>query len=185
MSYSLDRELRSLLSVCFTGPDEDQVFSSRRYWKEPPAVRWIMRNAEGNLIGHVAAHDKTVAVVPAERDAPLHVDASVEELRIAGIAEVCVYPAARGLGHAKNMLGVAHLALEDMGFDFAALFGDPDVYRSSGYRTADNLVRFFDDTQRGWTTTRFDDREDGAFLWRPLACTEWPEGGIDIRGPKF
>lgn len=129
VSDALDHELRALLSACFTDPDEDQVFSYRRYWKEPPAYRWIMRNSGGDLI--------------------------------------------------------AHPGLEGMGFEFATLFGDPHVYRSSGYRIANDLVRYFDDKEGGWRTMRFDGGEDGAFLWFPLTRRDWPEGVVDIRGPKF
>ncbi|MEX2445234.1 MAG: GNAT family N-acetyltransferase [Alkalispirochaeta sp.] len=184
VSDSLDRELRSLLSTCFTRPQDD-VFRDRRYWKEPPVHRWIMRDAGGDMIAHVAAHDKTFAVFPGAGDVSSEEHAFPEELRVAGIAEVCVHPAARGMGHVREILGVAHTVLGRMGFHFSALFGNPEVYRSSGYLLVDNLVRFHDDTEGIEQTMRFDGRQGGAFLRRSLSRSEWPQGVIDIRGPKF
>jgi hypothetical protein len=169
-----------LLTVCFTRPQDD-VFRERRYWKEPPAHRWCMRNAGGDLIAHVAAHNKRFTVC----DERAGTDVAGEELRVAGIAEVCVHPAARGMGHVGEMLGVAHSALERMGFQFAALFGNPRVYRSSDYRISGDPVRFLDDGDNTWKTMRFDGRENGAFMWRPLLREDWPQGTIDLRGPKF
>lgn len=37
-----DRELRSLLSACFTKPG-DAVFKTRRFWREPYKHRWTIR----------------------------------------------------------------------------------------------------------------------------------------------
>lgn len=183
----LDRELRGLLSTCFVRP-QDQVFRERRYWKEHPAHRWLIRNTAGELIAHVAAHDKTFMVQPDSQRPPVDGDSAPPTIRVAGIAEVCVHPAHRGAGHVKAMLRAAHSALEQIGCEFAALFGDPQVYRSSGYRIAENLVYLRDDREdlpETWHTTRFDGRDSGAFMWRPLSRSDWPEGTIDIRGPKF
>lgn len=176
VSESLDREIRGLLTSCFNGP-EDGVFAERRFWKEPPAHRWIMRNAGGDLIAHLAAHDKSLAVIEGEE--------AGRELLIAGIAEVAVHPAARGMGHAKELLTVAHSSLERKQFHFAALFGRPEVYRSSGYRLAENLVRYYDTVEKQWREAVFDGVHRGAFMWRPLNRSDWPEGTIDLRGPKF
>jgi len=179
VTAQLDRELRALLNQCFTGP-EDEVFAYRRYWKEPPTFRWIMRNAGGDLIAHLAAHDKVITV-----RAVGATEAAGVELRIAGIAEVCVHPAARGMGHVKELLYVAHPSLAKRGFDFGLLFGRPGVYRSSGYRVAENRVRYFDDRREEWKTETFADPEEGSLMCRPLTETEWPAGVVDLGGPKF
>lgn len=186
VSESLDRELRDLLSICFTKP-EDEVFRYRRYWKEPPAYRWIMRNAGGDLIAHAAAHDKVIIVGgrepgPEESNSPA---GESEELRVAGMAEVAVHSAARGMGHVKELLGVAHPALQRIGFGFAILFGRPPVYRSSGYRIANNPIRYYDDKMSRWKIERFNGPEEGCFMYRPLVLGEWPEGVVDIRGARF
>jgi predicted acetyltransferase len=135
-----------------------------------------MRNAGGDLIAHAAAHDKVIVARPEGEEE--------EELRVAGIAEVMVHPAARGMGHVKELLGVAHPALERMGFAFAVLFGRPAVYRSSGYLVAENPIRYYDDESEGWKTERFREPER-SFMYRPLRRADWPAGIIDIRGPRF
>lgn len=172
---SLDRELRHLLTTCFTKP-QDAVFHQRRYWKEPPHYRWIMRNAGGDLIAHVAAHDKLIVARGEAGDE--------EKVRVAGIAEVMVHPAARGMGHVKEILPVAHAALERMEFAFATLFGRPAIYSSSGYRVAENLVRYYDDERDEWIEERFR-RPERSFMYRPLCRSDWPRGTIDLRGPRF
>ena len=175
VSDSLDRELRTLLTICFTRP-QDEVFRHRRYWKEPPRYRWIMRNAGGDLIAHAAAHDKLIAARPEGGDEV--------ELRVAGMAEVMVHPAARGMGHVTELLGVAHPALERMGFEFSVLFGRPVIYRSSGYRIAENPIRYYDDQEGDWRTERFQ-KPERSFMYRPLIRSDWPVGIIDIRGSRF
>ena len=54
-----DAELRELLSTCFTKPG-DEVFKTRRYWREPYKHRWVMRNEAGRLVAHVGIHEKSV-----------------------------------------------------------------------------------------------------------------------------
>jgi ribosomal protein S18 acetylase RimI-like enzyme len=187
VSDSLDRELRNLLSICFTKP-EDEVFRRRRYWKEPPTYRWIMRNAGGDLIAHAAAHDKLIRVrgsVPGAGESEPRAGETPTELRVAGMAEVAVHPAARGMGHVKELLGVAHPALERMGFDFALLFGRRAVYRSSGYRIADNPIHYYDDKAGEWKTERFNLPEEGCLMYRPLNRTDWPRGTVDVGGHRF
>ena len=176
VSASLDRELRSLLTACFTRAQDD-VFRHRRYWKEPPAHRWIIRSTHGDLVAHAAAHDKTFGIT--------HPEAGSGELRVAGIAEVCVHPSSRRRGYVKEIFGVSHHDLERMGFDFAALFGNPDVYRSSGYLPALNPVRYDSDTGGIEETVRFDGHEGSAFLWRPVCRSDWPQDAIDLQGPRF
>ncbi len=55
------------------------------------------------------------------------------------------------------------------------LFGDPRVYRSSGYIPVDNLAHGSD--REGWKPVRA--------LVRPLSATPWPEGAVRLPGPKF
>ncbi len=194
VSDSLDRELRELLSLCFTKPG-DEVFRHRRYFKEPPTYRWIMRNAGGDLIAHAAAHEKVIIVGGREQgsgengggpgESEPRAGVTCEEIRVAGIAEVAVHPAARGMGHVKELLGVAHPALERMGFAFALLFGRRKIYSSSGYRIAWNPVRYYDDGSKEWKIERFVQPEVRCFMYRPLARTDWPEGIVDIRGRRF
>jgi len=91
---TLDRQIRSLLTRCFTGP-EDVVFNERRYFHEPCARRWFLRDGLNGLIAQVALHDKEV-----------HADEKV--YRIGGVAEVCVHPDFRGRGLVKRLLGEVH-----------------------------------------------------------------------------
>jgi len=158
----LDGELRELLSTCFTKP-QDIVFRERRYFKEPPAWRWLMRVDKGRLIGNIAVHNKSVV-------------SGFEKIPIGGIAEVCVHPDFQKRGLAKEILVTVHEWLAEKQYPFAVLFGNPDVYTSSGYGRVDNVVRR--------------DREGSEAirvypLVKELGSRSWPRGEVCLFGPGF
>ncbi|MFQ5632386.1 MAG: GNAT family N-acetyltransferase [bacterium] len=153
--------MRTLLTTCFTNPG-DEVFRSRRYFIEPPAHRWYVQNANGLLIAHVAAHEKTIIW----RD---------RELPLCGIAEVCVHPDHRRQGFVRQMLEAAHDFMAKHEFDFSALCGDPDIYRSSGYFSVHNLV--------------YRPKEEIKPLPGAMVCelgnNSWPEEDVFLVGDVF
>jgi GNAT superfamily N-acetyltransferase len=165
VSATFDAELRALLSTCFLKPG-DEVFRLRRYWREPPQYRWFIRGADGGLIAHTAAHDKTVGVAG-------------ECLRIGGIAEVCVHPAHRGCGLVRRILATAHDWLRGRDYPFAMLFGDPRVYASSGYAAVENVV--CDEPDPAGTSGRHPVKA----MVRPLGARPWPTAEVYLPGPKF
>ncbi len=122
----LDRALRELLSICFRKPG-DEVFRQQRFFREPPRWHWIIRARDGRLAAHAAVHDK-VLLGPNRR------------YRIGGIGDVCVHPDFRGRKLVPCLLDAMHAFLEPQGLDFTLMFGNPAVYRSSGYRPVENLV---------------------------------------------
>jgi len=126
VNLALDQKLRDILSTCFTKPG-DTVFRDRRYWRELPQHRWVIRATTGEIIAHIAVHEKIVVF-------------GGKKHRIGGIAEVCVRPEHRGHGYVKVLLAHAHDWLRAYGFAFAVLFGEPHVYSSSGYVVVTNLV---------------------------------------------
>ena len=161
---ALDRQLRELLSLCFTGP-VNEVFRDRRYFKEPPRWRWFV---PGNpLIAHIAVHDKIIGT-------------TAGDVRIAGIAEVCVHPDHRGHGWVRQLLAAAHPWLAAQGIPFAMLFGLAKHYSSSGYRNVNNPLRHFDADKKIWKTESFDN-----VMVRSFGAQEWPAGLVDLRGPTF
>ena len=66
------------------------------------------------------------------------------------------------------------------GIPFGTLFGDPRVYNSSGYRNVDNSLHYLDPKSGHWQTEPLT-----SFLINPLGSLPWPDGTIDLRGPKF
>lgn len=160
---ALDRELRALLSTCFTKP-EDVVFRERRYFKEPPAHRWLLREEGGRLAAHVAVHEKMVEV--AGRGWP-----------IGGIAEVCVHPDQRGRGHVRALLAAIHPWLVARGIPFSVLFGDPRIYTSSGYAAVSNLF-LRASASAAWAPAP-------GVMARPLLAEPWPAGEVRLAGPAF
>src|SRR4051794_13674214 len=84
----LDTQLRALLFESFP---KDNTFRDRRYWKEIPAHRAILREANGQLAGNIAIHRKVLGT-------------STGDLLIGGIADVCVRKDCRGRGYVRAML---------------------------------------------------------------------------------
>lgn len=158
---ALDRELRGLLTTCFTRP-QDAVFRDRRYFREPYRHRWVIRNERGLIVAHVGVHEKTV-----EAEGQVH--------RIGGIAEVCVHPDCRGRGYVRMMLRLIHDWLRQRGFTFAVLFGDPRVYGSSGYVQVSNLVH--GGGEEGWMPA--------TAMIRELSGVPWSRGEVRLPGPRF
>jgi predicted acetyltransferase len=136
-------------------------------FSECPAHRWLARNDEGRLAAHLAVHDKIVGT-------------SAGDLRVGGIAEVCVDPAHRGQGLARQLLALSDDWMTRQGIPFGILLGKQEVYGSSGYRQADNPVRYLVPSTGEWLEQSF-----SYFLFKPLGAIPWPPGVIDLRGPKF
>ncbi len=162
---ALDGQLRGLLSICFTGPQNER-FKRQRYYSQMPRHRWIIRE-QGRVIAHVAVHDKSVGT-------------PVGDLAIGGVAEVAVRPDFRGRGLVRQLIAAAHADLVWRGVPFAFLFGDHNVYESSGYVPVNNPLRFYDPSRNEWCV-----RPDASAMVALLGSTPWPEGEIDLRGPVF
>ncbi|MCH2161787.1 MAG: GNAT family N-acetyltransferase [Phycisphaerales bacterium] len=164
VDVELDRQLRGLLSRCFTDPG-DEVFHERRHFTEEPRHRWLVRQ-DDELVAHVAVHDKTV-------------QSESGSIHLLGIAEVCVAPECRRRGLVGRMLQRVHAWGLDREFDVAFLFGKVQYYGSSGYRAVPNPLR---------VTNPNGEVIEKVFpnaMVRPLASKAWPDGLIDLCGPEF
>lgn len=162
---SLDRELRKLLTTCFTKP-QDVVFRDRRYFREPYPHRWVIRGARHAIVAHVGVHEKAV-------------EAEGRWFRIGGIAEVCVHPEYRGRGFVRIMLACVDDWLRQHGFLFAVLFGMPCVYKSSGYVQVNNLFHT-SETPAGQKC-----RKQVTAMVKELSDERWPSKDAYLPGPTF
>lgn len=161
----LDGKLRDLLSTCFT-KSGDEVFREHRYYKEHPSHRWFVPHKEGRLIAHVALHEKVVV-------------SSNQDIRVGGIAEVCVHPEFRGQGLVRQLLSKAHAWLRLNGYCFSLLFGKPQVYASSGYESVTNLFlkSKSDNGENKWAVIKA--------MVSQLSETEWPVDNVYLQGQTF
>ena len=163
ISATEDRELRRLLLASFPYAT---VLLTRRYIRQAPAHRWLVRSAAGELIAHAAAHDKLIS-------------AGSRDLRIGGIAEVCVAHHFRGRRLVHCMLEEAHAWMRAEGIPFAMLFGHPKVYASSGYAVIENPILADTTLVDNWNPFK------GKPMIHPIAADPWPPGLVDLRGPTF
>ena len=158
-----DKKIRDLLIACF--PDQ-AVFTRQRFYHEMPAHRWfIMQNDQ--MIAHVALHEKEIKV-------------EYNKIKIGGIAEVAVHPDARGRGYVRLLLKTAHEWLTKNGYSFSMLFGDKNVYTSSGYSIVESLFHYYKPDKKEWVTEIID-----CAMVANLENKKWPDGLIDLDGPMF
>ena len=159
INEAMDRQIRDLLTLCFTQP-QDVVFRRQRYFAEPYPNRWIIRDGD-RLAAHLGVHEK-------------HIEVDGEVIPVGGVAEVCVHPDHRGKGYVKRILRIVHPWLKRRGFVYSLLYGNPTVYGSSGYRQHPNLWR----VNEG-------DRERADIMVAELSGRPWPEGEVHMQGPPF
>lgn len=159
----LDRDLRELLCACFTRPHH-AVFREHRHFRYPPRHRWLMRDEAGRLIAQAGVHTREVVAGP-------------EVFPAAGLAEVCVHPDVQRRGLMRALLARMHADLRERGVVFAILFGNPEIYRSSGYRAPGPVV-IGPDAQGRWEPA------PRALVCR-LAGVAWPCGEVRVPGPAF
>ena len=163
ISPTEDQELRRLLLASF--PYETALLT-RRYIRKAPAHRWLVRAASGELIAHTGAHDMVIAI-------------GGREVRIGGIAEVCVAHPWRGRGLVGLMLAEAHAWMEQEGIPYAMLFGQPRVYTSSGYRMIENPIHVENALIHSWNPFK------GKPMVHLIGAEPWPADPVDLRGPTF
>ena len=166
VSEQLDRELRALISSCFNGP-EDAFLRDQRWVREMPLHRYMLRDESGQLVAHAAVHEKSIGV-------------GAGELLVGGMAEVCVLESQRGRGYVRRLLEAAHGGMLERGIHFALLWGDRQVYRSSGYRAVEAPIRRLNHKTQTIEVGTMD-----TVLYKPLTEQPWPEGLVDLRGPLF
>ncbi|OIQ26543.1 GNAT family N-acetyltransferase [uncultured Vibrio sp.] len=125
VSTDLDKKLRQLLSASFLNGQDPEIFSKQRYYKEPPQHRYLLWDKD-TIAAHIAVHDK-------------HVHCDGEDHTISGIAEVCVHTEYRKQGLVKQLLEKVLQDSKARGDAFSVLFGEAEIYGSSGYVTSSNL----------------------------------------------
>jgi len=126
VSSALDQDLRELLSLCFTQP-HDTMFRHRRFYKTPPARRWLLRAPDGLLVAQVACHDKIVV-------------SSGTQIITAGLSEVCTHPDHRRKGLARLLITACEAWAASHGYGCCLLFGDPSIYGPMGYIPCPELL---------------------------------------------
>lgn len=166
VSEQLDRELRSLISSCFTSV-ADAFLRHQRWVREMPLHRYLLRSPGGQLVAHAAVHEKLIGVGDGER-------------MVGGMAEVCVLESERGHGHVRRLLAAAHAGMLERGIHFGLLMGDLAVYSPSGYARVEAPIRRLNHETQTIEVGPMD-----KVLVKPLTGEPWPEGPVDLRGPLF
>lgn len=158
---ALDQKIRDLLSSCFVQNQDAEIFKRQRCYYEMPAHRYLLWQ-EDNLIGHIAVHDKSILVDGVEHS-------------IGGIAEVCIAPQFRKQGFVKAILNKIHQDRISYGDAYAVLFGDTEVYASSGYHLVNNLKAL--NHSKEWSVT--------SHAMVHALTKSWPTTSVKLIGIPF
>jgi len=160
---NLNKKIVHLLSICFV---KEPILHHRRYFKEMPQHRWYIED-DKKLIAHIAMHEKIMS-------------SKNREFPFGGVAEVAVHPDFRGRGYVRKILIKVHKWLQTNEFPFAILFGEKEIYSSSGYSLVQNEIKYFNDETDKWII-----EANRHALKNVLGSNPWPEGLININGPMF
>lgn len=126
-----DADHRSLIALLHLSFPRKGLFENQRFHRELPKFRYLYRR-EGAILAHLAFHEKLFL-------------SGVRSFRYGGIAEVAVHPDLRGRGMARTMLDRAHGDMIQMGLKYSLLFGNPEVYGSSGYNALGECAQLLRD----------------------------------------
>ena len=166
----LDAEIRKLLCACFK--KDEQIFSKTRHWNNcSPSFSLILRDGD-RIAAHVAVIDRTIS-------------AGLEQIRVAGIGNVCTLPDYRGRNLSGRLLATAMSEAEKRRFDCGLLFCAPELKKVY--------------TRNGWIEISLDDHKffaerngsrielplSQAKMLYPLRRSELSAGIIDLRGGKW
>ncbi|MBM7037100.1 GNAT family N-acetyltransferase [Vibrio ulleungensis] len=161
-----DRQIRQLLRVCFN--DDDQAcIEERRFFFESPMHRFVIwDDSKQSLLAHAAFHEKKLYTASSS-------------FVIGGVAEVAVAPTARGRGLVKQLVTAAEQKMLQLDIHHSVLFGDIEVYGSSGY-IASERVHILSDrkpTSGKWVSVKT--------LHKTLSGRSWPDCTLYLAGKTF
>lgn len=159
----LNQKLINILSICF---DNQPLFNERRYYKEIPGYRWYIEE-NNQIIAHTALHEKNIIV-------------GDRRIKIGGIAEVCVRPEYQGKGLVKQLLKNVDEWLVANDYKYAMLFGDKNVYSSSGYFNIGNEIKYVDYETKETKIEIID-----CAMVKTFSDEPWLNGLVDLGGSTF
>lgn len=165
MPADLDQRIRD--GLCASFPVDNGVFSHTRAWHGSAPAYSVVMEKDGQVIAHVGVVDRTIRVggIP---------------LRAAGIQNVFVRPAFRGLGFCDQVMNASMAEALRQGFDCGLLFCVPrlaKVYAVTGWQTLGER-----------TVIRVDNGQEVAIpdknitMYLPLVRPEFPDGVIHLQG---
>jgi len=168
IDQTLDAEIKDLLCRCF--PKGAEIFSRARGWHGYLPAWSVIMHDDDDLVAHTSVIDRAVLV-------------GEEELRVAGVGNVCVAPERRGEHLAGTIMDLTMAEARKRPYDFGLL--------SCAARLEPIYAR------RGWITLEFcrvirvEDGQEKTFadghlpMIFPLALKQLPEGRVHLQGNSW
>ncbi len=161
-----DRQIRKLLRTCFDGEDQACI-EQRRFFHESPMHRFVIWNEQRDaLLAHAAFHEKRLYT-------------ATRSFAIGAIAEVAIAPDSRGQGWVSQLMAAAEQKMAQLEIGHALLFGDQEVYGSSGYQATTRVHILSDraETSGQWVPVNS--------MCKSLTSIAWPDCDLYLPGKPF
>ena len=174
LSAEQAEEIRQLQHEAFPNQPD---FAHQRWYGTPLSDDdvWFGLYRDGKLVGSIRLVHRNIL-------------AGEKQFRIAGLANVCSSPRARGTGAGKRcMLAFQDYITKEEDFDFGMLFCGShvhDFYKKLGWHDIDNEVLY--ETPDG-NIAISKDRTDNFIMIYPakMSVEQFPSGRINLNGPTW
>jgi predicted N-acetyltransferase YhbS len=162
---ALDAAIRQMLVSCF--PRDKSVYSHTRVWHGSTPAFTVLIEKAGQVVAHLCLIDRVIRVAD-------------QQLRVAGVGNVCVLPDYRGKGLSGRILKAAMKYAGQAGFDWGLLFtseGVKKVYARNGWRLLPNVIVI-----RVENGQKIERPPEAVTMVYPLKLAEFPAGVVHLQG---
>lgn len=161
-----NEDIAQLLGICFP-----QYPAHRSFFHQIPAFR-LLTYEEGALIGHVAVEHRIINV-------------GGTELRIFGVADICVLPERQGEGMGTQLLQELEDFGRKCGIDYLLLLAyEQDWFLHRGFRPVNQEGRWLW-IQKNETFGVIQRGLNHELMVKPLSHKRWRAGTVDFLGHIF
>ena len=166
ISPELNKELVSYLSMIF--PEWAEIFARERAWHDARPIWTTLAFANGKVIGHTAAVERTITTDWNWR------------YKVVSLQGVAVLPEWRGRGIGRNLLKLALEEAKRRGYPFATIFCKEKMvpfYESLGWQLPEDSMIMWKDRALPIPM------RSNCPMYQVLGETPFPEGPIDVHNP--
>lgn len=168
ITADLDGRIRHTLSLCF--PHRAEEFKHRRWLNHNTPDFSVVIDKYNTIAAHVAVIERMITVGPCQ-------------LRVAGVGLVAVHPDHRRQGLTSRVIKLAMYEADRRGYDMGLLFCTKEIkpiYEKNGWKQIHHA--HFVHVEHGHHKPFPDER---LRLYFPLEIVEFPEGSVNLDGPKW
>ncbi|WP_339242425.1 GNAT family N-acetyltransferase [Paenibacillus sp. FSL R5-0517] len=165
----LSEEWSTLLQELLVASFPEVYPKDRLFFKQIPQSRVLAFTPDNQLVGQVGLDYRMMNL-------------NGTPIRVMGIIDLCVSPAARAQGIASLLISeVERMAKERV--DFVLLFADhEELYRKNGFKTVSNTCTWLKINHETLTTVGVGTQKVEGLMIKEVGSRLWEEGELDFLG---